>query len=139
MAKKASRLTAEELEALVGEPGEANADPNEVEVRKVEFADLSGPAGEGMGSGGPVKFLWDVPMAVEVVLGQTELSVRDVMDIGVGAVVELDTAYGEPVDIFLNGRRVARGEVVVVGEQFGVKITEILVSADEMEPPNPNP
>jgi flagellar motor switch protein FliN/FliY len=84
----------------------------------------------------PVTFLWDIPMAVEVVLGSTELSVRDVLQVQSGTVIELDRAYGELVDVYLNGRVVARGEVVLAGEQFGVKIKEILVAAeDEVDGP----
>lgn len=132
MAKKATHLTAEEIQALIGGSvvsGIGNEDL--VEVKRVEFAelDLETPAGASNNS---VKFLFDVPMTVEALLGSTEVSIKDVLEMGPGSVVELDKTYGEPVDIYLNGRLVARGDVVIVGEQFGVKVTEILVSAEEM-------
>lgn len=137
MTKKAARLTAEEIAALVDTEGMAD-DPASapVEVKAVEFADFGDePAlGRTPAAAGPegLGFLWDVPMTFEVVLGSTTLTVREVMEMGPGSVVDLDRAYGEPVDILLNGRLVARGDVVVVGDQFGVKITEILMTGEEM-------
>lgn len=136
MAKKAARLTAEEIQALVDASDSPENTPDEavVEVKKVEFSELDDIGSGSRPAQGPesVDFLWDVPLTVEVVLGSTELTVKDVLEIGPGSVVELDRAYGEPVDLYLNGRLVARGDVVIIGEQFGVKITEILVSGEEM-------
>lgn len=129
MAKKSPRLTDEEVAELL----RTDERSQDVEIRRVEFAELGEEeaSGEGAKASG-VSFLWDIPMTVEVVLGETELTVREVMEIGVGSVVELNRSYGEPVDVYLNGRLVARGEVVTAGEQFGVKIKEILVSSEEV-------
>lgn len=136
MPKKASRLTAEEIHALVQASESSDPEPPEsesaVEVKKVEFVELD-DAGSRSRHSESVEFVWDVPMVVEAILGTTELTVREVLEIGPGSVVELDRAYGEPVDLFLNGRLVARGDVVIIGDNFGVKITEILVSGDEMD------
>ena len=70
--------------------------------------------------------LMDVPLDITVELGRTRLVVKEVVDLGVGSIVEIDKAAGEPVDILVNGRAVARGEVVVIEDNFGVRITEIL-------------
>lgn len=129
MAKKTTHLTAEEVDALV-HAGDAGTEP--VEIRRVEFAELSEDEGRGNTGEAPVTFLWDIPMALEVVLGSTDLVVRDVLKVHSGTVIELDRAYGELVDVYLNGRMVARGEVVLAGEQFGVKIKEILVSSEQV-------
>ena len=126
----AQKLTAEELAALVdtGEDGEAQP-----AVRPVEFAELDArSAAGGDMSRAPIGFILDVPLEVRVVLGQTQMTVREVLELGPGAVVELDKAYAEPVDLYLNGRLVAKGEVVVAGENFGVKITQIF--AEQMGP-----
>lgn len=130
MAKKSPRLTDEEVAELL----RTDERSQDVEIRRVEFAELGEEeaSGEGTNKASGVSFLWDIPMTVEVVLGETELTVREVMEIGVGSVVELNRSYGEPVDVYLNGRLVARGEVVTAGEQFGVKIKEILVSSEEV-------
>lgn len=131
MSKKATRLTAEELGALTDDTDGRDLVSKSREVKAVDFAELEEFESTREASQ-PVDFLWDVPMTIEVILGGTSLSVREVLDIGPGTVIELERGYGEPVDILLNGRVVARGEVVVIGEHFGVKITEILVSGDEM-------
>lgn len=139
MTKKAARLTAEEIQALVdaSDATDPDKDTSVVEVKKVEFVELDSGPSRGVASGS-VEFLWDVPMTVDVVLGTTELTVKDILEVGPGSVLELDRAYGEPVDLFLNGRLVARGDVVIIGEQFGVKITEILVSGEEMRASTPS-
>ncbi len=66
----------------------------------------------------------EVPVAIE--LGRTRMSVQDVLALGRGSVIQLDRLAGEPIDVFVGDRRFAEGEVVVVGEQFGVRITRIV-------------
>jgi flagellar motor switch protein FliN/FliY len=126
MSEHEGRLTPEELQALT----EGMGNHPELEARPIEFTELDGNLPDRQVSS-DIDFLWDLPMNVEVILGHTDLSVQDVLDIGPGSVVELERAYGEPVDVYLNDRLVAKGEVVIVGEQFGVKITEILASFPE--------
>jgi flagellar motor switch protein FliN/FliY len=75
-----------------------------------------------------LELLNDVEMAVTVELGRTRMTVRDLLSLAPGVVVELDRAAGSPVDLYVNGRLIARGEVVVVDEEFGVRITEIVGS-----------
>jgi flagellar motor switch protein FliN/FliY len=70
--------------------------------------------------------LLDVPLQVTVELGRTRMRIRDVLSLGLGAVIELERAAGEPVDLYVNDRLFARGEVVVIEENFGVRVTEIL-------------
>ena len=70
--------------------------------------------------------LMDIPLDISVELGRTRLVVKEVVDLGVGSIVEIDKAAGDPIDILVNGRLVARGEVVVIEDNFGVRITEIL-------------
>lgn len=76
--------------------------------------------------------LLDIPLEVTVELGRVKMVVRDVVELGSGSIVEIDKAAGEPVDVMVNGRLVARGEVVVIEDNFGVRITEILSQADRM-------
>ncbi|MFZ4125935.1 MAG: flagellar motor switch protein FliN [Rickettsiales bacterium] len=68
----------------------------------------------------------DIPVQISVVLGKTNMQVQQLLKLGRGAVVELDRKVGEPVDIFVNDRLVARGEVVVVEDKIGVTMTEII-------------
>jgi flagellar motor switch protein FliN len=71
----------------------------------------------------------DVPVHLTVELGQCQLPMREVLQLNVGSVIQLDKAADAPVDLFVNGKMVARGEVVVIEDRFGVKIIEIVGSA----------
>lgn len=73
--------------------------------------------------------LLDIPVSLSVELGTCRLSMQEVLQLGVGSVVQLDKASDAPVDVFVNRKLVARGEVVVMDERFGIKITEIVGQA----------
>ncbi len=75
--------------------------------------------------------VYDVPVQISVVLGKTSMPVSNLLKLGRGAVIELDRKVGEPIDIFVNNRLVARGEVVVVEDRIGVTMTEIIKSAEK--------
>lgn len=73
-----------------------------------------------------LNLIMDVPLEISVELGRVKMMVRDVLELGSGAIIEIDKAAGEPVDVMVNGTLVARGEVVVIEDNFGVRITEIV-------------
>lgn len=79
-----------------------------------------------------LEVLLDVPLTISVELGRVTMKVQDVIDLGAGSIIEIDKAAGEPIDILVNGRLVARGEVVVVEDNFGVRVTEILSPKDRV-------
>ena len=72
----------------------------------------------------------DIPLEVTVELGRTRLLLRDIMDLAPGSIIELDKLAGEPVDLFANGMLIARGEVIVIDDNFGVRVTEIITAAE---------
>ena len=72
--------------------------------------------------------LLDVSLPVTIEFGRTTMTIQEVLDLGTGSVIELSRMVGEPVDIFVSDRKLAEGEVVVVGEHFGVRITRILAT-----------
>ncbi len=72
----------------------------------------------------------DIPLEVTVELGRTRLLIRDILDLSAGSIIELDKIAGEPVDLFANGLLVARGEVIVIDDNFGVRVTEIITAAE---------
>src|SRR5436190_64500 len=72
--------------------------------------------------------VYDIPVQISVVLGKTSMQVNQLLKLGRGAVIELDRKVGEPIDIYVNNRLVARGEVVVVEDRIGVTMTEIIKS-----------
>ena len=76
--------------------------------------------------------LLDIPLQVTVELGRTKRSVKDILELVSGSIIELDKLAGEPVDILVNSRLIAKGEVVVIDENFGVRITDILSKADRL-------
>ncbi len=71
-------------------------------------------------------FILDIPLDVSAELGRTRLLIKDLLQLGQGSVVELNKLAGEPLEIFVNGKLVARGEAVVVNEKFGVRLTDII-------------
>ncbi|PMP70354.1 MAG: flagellar motor switch phosphatase FliY [Mesoaciditoga sp.] len=101
------------------------ADKSEKPVRKVEFQEFSDEKDLQV-QPQKIELLLDIPLELSVELGRTKMSLKQVLELGVGSLVELDKLTGEPVDILVNGKQIAKGEVVVVGENFGVKITQIL-------------
>jgi len=80
---------------------------------------------------GNLDLLMDMPLPVIVELGRTTMLVRDILALGPGSVIELEKAAGENVDILVNGRLIARGEVVVIEENFGVRIVEFMSNPEK--------
>lgn len=72
-----------------------------------------------------IELIKDIPVKVRAILGRTKMSIENILKLGPGHIMELDTLDGEPIDVYANNTLIARGEVVVVGEQFGIRITEI--------------
>ena len=70
--------------------------------------------------------LYDVPVQISVVLGKTSMSLNHLLQLNKGAVIELDRVVGEPVDVHVNGKIVARGEIVIVDNKIGVTLTEVI-------------
>lgn len=90
-------------------------------------AALTGDGGEQAQKGAAdLEALFDVPVLVSTVLGRAKMDVGDLMQLGVGSVLELDRRVGEAVDIYVNNRLIARGEVVLIEDKLGVTMTEII-------------
>ena len=94
----------------------------------IEYEQLEGtPAGgTGTGAGADLSRLSEIPMELSVEIGRTHMTVGETLELHVGSVIELERQVGEPVDLLVNGSPIARGEVVVTDEQYGLRITEIL-------------
>jgi flagellar motor switch protein FliN/FliY len=104
--------------------------PGQVGISPVKYP----PLGEGLPSGasGNISLLMDVPMTLTVELGRTRQFVKDILGLGEGSIIELDKLAGEPVDLLVNGKLIAKGEVVVIDENFGVRVTDIVSPADRL-------
>lgn len=75
----------------------------------------------------------DIPLRVSVELGRTKMVVNDLLNLGQGSVIELNKLAGEPMEVYVNDKMVARGEAVVVNEKFGVRLTDIISPAERVE------
>ena len=86
-------------------------------------------------SAGDVKMdaILDVPVTVSMEIGRTNLNIRNLLQLNQGSVVELDRLAGEPMDVLVNGTLIAKGEVVVVNEKFGIRLTDIVSPADRVK------
>ncbi|MBL8022099.1 MAG: flagellar motor switch protein FliN [Leptospirales bacterium] len=100
-------------------------------VKEVSFPSLS------TASAGPLQpnmnLLLDVQMTLTVELGRTKMFIKDILGLGEGSIIELDKLAGEPVDLYVNDRLIARGEVVVIDENFGVRVTDIVSRAERLK------
>lgn len=101
-----------------------------IPVQPAAFGDIGRPTDTGDLHN--IDLLLDVPLQVTVELGRTKRPIKDVLALGPGSVLELDKLAGEPVDVLVNGQLVARGEVVVIDENFGVRITDIISPVDRV-------
>lgn len=108
----------------------AFAPPQSPTVRQVQFTQLPEPSRRSTSS--PIDLILDVNLKVTVELGRTSLPIAEILQLGPGAVIELDKLAGEPVDVLVNGKLVAKAEVVVIDENFGVRITEIISPEDRI-------
>lgn len=78
-------------------------------------------------------FILDIPLKVSVELGRAQVVIKDLLQLGQGSVLELDKLAGEPLEVLVNGKLVARGEVVVVNEKFGIRLTDIISPLERIE------
>lgn len=84
-------------------------------------------------SSSDIDMIMDIPVQLSVELGRTRLTIKNILQLGQGSVVELDGLAGEPLDIYVNGYLIAQGEVVVVDEKYGIRVTDIITPSDRMQ------
>lgn len=88
--------------------------------------------GSGSGGNSDIDLIMDIPVQLSVELGRTKLTIKNILQLGQGSVVELDGLAGEPMDIFVNGYLIAQGEVVVVDDKYGIRLTDIITPSDRL-------
>lgn len=110
-------------------PAAPQAQKRDVVVRPASFGSVKS---ESNGQIGNMDMVLDIPLSVSVELGRARMMVKDLLQLSQGAVVELEKLAGEPMEILVNGRLIARGEAVVVNEKFGVKLTDIVSPAERI-------
>ncbi|MBP5251740.1 MAG: flagellar motor switch protein FliN, partial [Treponema sp.] len=103
---------------------------NPPNVQSLQFPNLMQPMSAG--EQGNIGLIMDVKMEMTVELGRTERTIKNILGMGEGTIIELDKLAGEPVDILVNHKPIAKGEVVVIDENFGVRVTEILPAIEHV-------
>jgi flagellar motor switch protein FliN/FliY len=101
-----------------------NEGANVEAVENVELEQLDGSVGAV--DEGDLALVLDVPVELAVEIGRTTMTIRETLAIAPGSMIALDRMAGEPVDLLVNGRRIARGEVVAIDEEFGLRVTEVV-------------
>lgn len=113
-------------------PPQAPPPNRNVNVQPVQFANLSAGAFGNIDENN-LNLLMDIPLRVTVELGRTQKQIKDILEMSQGSIIELDKLAGEPVDILVNNKLIAKGEVVVIDENFGVRVTDIVSQWDRIQ------
>ncbi len=123
-------LSQEEIDALLGGKNDASPSAGEEMIAPDQYLSSDAAAGEEPQS---LEFILDFPLHLSVRLGEVKKTLEEVRQIGPGTVVELDRIISDPVDIYVNGKLIARGDVIVVEENFGIRITNIFTPLDRVK------
>ena len=110
---------------------ESDSENTELENAPVEELEDNGLHGEGPAA--DLDSILDISVSLSVEIGQTDLSIRNLLQLNQGSVVELDRLAGEPLDVLVNGTLVAHGEVVVVNEKFGIRLTDVVSTHERVK------
>ena len=112
----------------------ATANPNAKpgDAARASFQSLNGGAGPTPAQEANLDIILDVPVTLSMEVGRTRLPIRNLLQLNQGSVVELERAAGEPLDVYANGTLIAHGEVVVVNEKFGVRLTDVVSPAERI-------
>ena len=113
-------------------PAQNKPQPQKPAPQGAKFEELK-PATTGEGSTRDMDFLLDIPLEVTVELGRSRMFIKDLLQLGQGSVIELDKLAGEPMEILVNDKLIARGEVVVVNEKFGIRLTDIISPTERIQ------
>src|SRR5436305_7314110 len=90
------------------------------------------PQSGALGAGNDIDLILDIPVQLTVELGRTKIPIRQILQLAQGSVIELEGLAGEPLDVLVNGCLIAQGEVVVVNEKFGIRLTDIITPSERM-------
>ncbi len=110
-----------------------NTQENKPEAARAQFGELGAGAAAAAGREMNINLILDVAVTLSLEVGRAKMSVRDLLQLAPGAIVELDRLAGEPLDVLVNGVRIARGEVVVVNDKFGIRLTDVVSQSERME------
>ena len=120
--------------AAMAEQADAEAMVEDADsVASAEFESLEDTSGGPAGAEANLDVILDIPVTISMEIGRTKISIRNLLQLNQGSVVELDRLAGEPMDVLVNGTLVAHGEVVVVNEKFGIRLTDVISPAERVK------
>ncbi|MDL1977487.1 MAG: flagellar motor switch protein FliN [Deltaproteobacteria bacterium] len=128
-----------ENSAVLEEREDATADNGQSEASNASGQNLSQEEQRKPEKERPIDFILDIPLGISVELGRTRMVVNDLLQIGPGSIIELNKSAGEPMEILINNKLVARGEVIVVNEKLAVRLTDIVSPIERIESFNYQP
>ena len=114
------------------EEDQAGADNTRLTAKEIDLAEME-PGMEGNIDAANMDFLLDIPLEISVELGSTKIKIGELLKLSQGSVVELNKLTDEPLEIFINNKLMAQGEVVVVNEKFGIRLTDVISPAERVK------
>ena len=130
----------EQSDAEAGAAPEADADwgaaleeQETAEAEQVPMQNLVDDGGEGNMGDTNLDVILDIPISIALQIGSAKISIRNLLKLNQGSVVELDRLAGEPLDVLVNGTLIAHGEVVVVNEKYGIRLTDVISAAERIQ------
>jgi len=116
-----------------GEDAKANEATAEDATESAQFQELEADAGAGESADVSLDAILDVPVTISMEIGRTSINIRNLLQLNQGSVVELNRLAGEPMDVLVNGTLIAQGEVVVVNEKFGIRLTDVISPSERVK------
>lgn len=124
--------TMDEWAAALAEAEEADQDGAEAEVAELEELQDSG-ASLSVDEKRKLDTILDIPVTISMEVGRSKINIRNLLQLNQGSVVELDRVAGEPLDVLVNGTLIAHGEVVVVNDKFGIRLTDVISQVERIK------
>lgn len=112
---------------------DVSGNENSEEYERAAFKDLDDNSGQLTKTDANLNVILDIPVTLSMEIGRTELSINNLLQLNQGSVVELDRLAGEPMDVLVNGTLIAHGEVVVINEKFGIRLTDVISPAERVK------
>jgi flagellar motor switch protein FliN/FliY len=109
------------------------ADVDEAAANPISFEELQNEHIKAASTSPELEVILDIPVSISMEVGRTSITIRNLLQLNQGSVIELDRLAGEPLDVLVNGTLIAHGEVVVVNEKFGIRMTDVISPAERIK------
>jgi len=123
----------DEWAAAMAEAGETGGNEDDVQAAPMEEFDAGSKPDQGGGPAPDIDVILDIPVTISMEVGNTQIPIRNLLQLNQGSVIELDRLAGEPLDVLVNGTLIAHGEVVMVNEKFGIRLTDVISPGERIK------